>query len=250
MRGMKPLPMPIRVAAGLVATVIEEAEHLPRRLTELPVTAVSQALQHAMRVQQKVTDLAIKGDRALSALRPVPEAPTWARFDEDEAPPPANHPANFAGRFDDSDAFSAPYMPQPPRVTPVRILPDVESDTDRDTDVPAPGLPAGTADPQTEALRTDEPRAGTAPRPVNGTKLSRRSKAEPATGPRDEGRPAVSGPPGLDDYDEWSLPKLRARFRSLKPHQLQALLDWETAHQQRPPYLTMLSNRITSVTGQ
>ena len=85
MRGMKPLPMPIRVAAGLVATVIEEAEHLPRRLTEVPVTAVSQAL-HAMRMQQKVTDLAIKGDRALSSLRPVPETPIWARFDEDEEP--------------------------------------------------------------------------------------------------------------------------------------------------------------------
>ena len=39
-----------------------------------------------MRVQQKVTELAIKGDRVLGTLRPVEETPSWATFDEDEPP--------------------------------------------------------------------------------------------------------------------------------------------------------------------
>ena len=39
-----------------------------------------------MRVQQKVTELAIKGDRVLGTLRPVEEKPSWATFDEDEPP--------------------------------------------------------------------------------------------------------------------------------------------------------------------
>ena len=51
------------------------------------VTAVSQALQASMRVQQKVTELAIKGDRALGTLRPVEERPSWATFDDDDEPP-------------------------------------------------------------------------------------------------------------------------------------------------------------------
>ncbi|MDN5930875.1 MAG: lipid droplet-associated protein, partial [Pseudonocardia sp.] len=81
---MSPLPLPVRLAAGIVALAVEQARDLPRLVLEFPVTAVSQALQASMRVQQKVTEVAIKGDRALGALRPVEEQPSWATFDEDE----------------------------------------------------------------------------------------------------------------------------------------------------------------------
>lgn len=81
---MKPLPLPLRVAAGLAVTAVDRARHLPEKLAELPVTVVSQALQLSMRVQQQVTELAIKGDDALSSLRPVEEKPEWATFDEDK----------------------------------------------------------------------------------------------------------------------------------------------------------------------
>ena len=86
-RGMTPpLPLPVRVAAGLVATAVEQARDLPRLALELPVTAVSQALQASMRVQQKVTELAIKGDRVLGVGPPIEDEPAWATFDDD--PPP------------------------------------------------------------------------------------------------------------------------------------------------------------------
>ncbi|AXB45094.1 lipid droplet-associated protein [Amycolatopsis albispora] len=80
---MKPLPLPLRVAAGLAVTTVERARELPRQLTGLPVTVASQVLQFSMRVQQHVTELAIKGDDVLSTLRPVEESPSWATFDED-----------------------------------------------------------------------------------------------------------------------------------------------------------------------
>jgi hypothetical protein len=80
---MKPLPLPVRVAAGLAVTVVDRARHLPEKLAELPVTMVSQALQLSMRLQQQMTELAIKGDDALATLRPVEESPEWATFDED-----------------------------------------------------------------------------------------------------------------------------------------------------------------------
>ncbi len=81
---MKPLPLPVRLAAGLAVTAVEQARKLPQQLAGLPVTVVSEALQLSMRVQQRVTELAIKGDDVLSGMRPVEEEPEWATFDEDE----------------------------------------------------------------------------------------------------------------------------------------------------------------------
>jgi hypothetical protein len=80
---MKSLPLPVRVAAGLAATAVEQARTLPTKLAGLPVTVASQALQVSMRVQQQVTELAIRGDEVLAGLRPVEETPEWATFDED-----------------------------------------------------------------------------------------------------------------------------------------------------------------------
>jgi hypothetical protein len=80
---MKSLPLPIRVAAGLAVTAVEQARTLPAKIAGLPVTVASQALQVSMRVQQQVTELAIRGDEVLAGLRPVEDAPEWATFDED-----------------------------------------------------------------------------------------------------------------------------------------------------------------------
>ena len=80
---MKSLPLPVRVAAGLAVTAVEQARTLPTKLAGLPVTVASQALQVSMRVQQQVTELAIRGDEVLASLRPVEETPGWATFDED-----------------------------------------------------------------------------------------------------------------------------------------------------------------------
>ncbi|HEY2099932.1 MAG TPA: hypothetical protein VGH72_25945, partial [Pseudonocardia sp.] len=74
------------------------------------------------------------------------------------------------------------------------------------------------------------------------------SAAKPAASKPAE--PAPSGPPGLTEYETWSLPQLRGRFRALSLAQLKQLLDWETSHRDRPPYVTMLSNRIASVAGR
>lgn len=68
---MKPLPLPLRVAAGLAVTTAERVRELPKQVAGFPVTVASQVLQFSMRVQQHVTELAIKGDDALSSLRPV-----------------------------------------------------------------------------------------------------------------------------------------------------------------------------------
>lgn len=76
-------PFMARVAAGVAITAYEEALKLPSTAMTLPMTAVSQVLQTTMRMQQSMTALAIKGDRAFCLLDRTEEEPAWAVFDED-----------------------------------------------------------------------------------------------------------------------------------------------------------------------
>lgn len=102
---MKSLPLPIRVAAGLAVTAVEQARTLPAKIAGLPVTVASQALQVSMRVQQQVTELAIRGDEVLAGLSPVEETPEWATFDEDVEDDrfDFSRPAPFESAFDRVD---------------------------------------------------------------------------------------------------------------------------------------------------
>jgi len=57
----------------------------------------------------------------------------------------------------------------------------------------------------------------------------------------------VRPPPALPEYDELSLPQLRAKLRALSLAQLAELLEYEHVHQARAAFVTMLSNRISTV---
>jgi hypothetical protein len=187
---MKPLPLPIRIAAGLVVTAVEQARNLPRQAVEFPVTAVSQALQASMRVQQTITELAIKGDRALGALRPIEEKPSWATFDED-----------LDGDGDWPENGVTPLRrPEPERIPVARP--------------PAPKVETTTPE---------------APSPIQ--------------------KSDASGPNILPGYGEMTIPQLRARLRNLSAEDLHALLEWENAHGARAPFVTILTNRIATVTA-
>ncbi|MEV4318709.1 lipid droplet-associated protein [Actinocrispum sp. NPDC049592] len=171
---MTPLPLPIRVAAGLAATAVERARELPEKLVGLPVTVASQAMQLSMRVQQHVTALAIKGDEALAAFRPVEETPEWATFDED------------------IDSY------------------DVSK-------------------PETNGRAPD-------PWEMESSAIS-------------EAEDAVEPPAGLPNYDELTLPQLRARLRGFSLAELQELLRYEEGNAARPSFIGMLTRRITSVSA-
>jgi hypothetical protein len=231
---MKPLPLPVRIAAGLVATAVEQARGLPRTVVELPVTAVSQVLQASMRVQQKVTELAIRGDRALGALRPVEEKPSWATFDED-LPPQRN------GR-----SSSVTELRPQPRREPAP-MPEPEPDPrPAAADVAAKATAADAGSTATLAA-TDE-RLPTAATATAGADLA--GPAEPDTAAVTLASAAAGeGPNVLPGYAGMTIPQLRARLRKLSPEDLRALLEYETAHGNRPPFVTMLSNRISTVTS-
>lgn len=187
---MRPLPLPLRVAAGLAATAADCARDLPTRLAGLPVTVASQAMQVSMRVQQQVTELAIKGDEVLASFRPVDEEPEWATFDEDV-----------------------------------------------DLDAPAAGQ-NGHAKPK---HTTTGPEAGEDPWAMEEAALAEETAAEPETS---------RAPAGIENYDDLSLPQLRARLRSLSLEHLEDLLDYERSHEARPSFVGMLTRRIGTVTTQ
>jgi hypothetical protein len=146
-------------------------------------------------VQQKVTELAIKGDRALSTLRPIEERPRWATFDDEDEEPPAPNGAST--------------------VTELRPAQEPSEDTAAATAAHATAVAAAGG----EVPRSSEPAA-----------------ADP------------SGPNVLPGYEALTIPQLRGRLRFLSVDELHALLEWEKAHENRPPFVTMLSNRITTVT--
>ena len=216
-----PLPLPVRVAAGLVVTAVEQARELPRLALELPVTAVSQALQASMRVQQKLTELALKGDRVLGTGIPVEDEPAWATFDDDL--PPRRNGAGAAATVTTLRPAPDPFD-EPGPVDPGSVDPDWAEPVGGGSGI-APHVPTGTGFPEP----ADEPAV-----PVTTT-----VPEEPA----DDDGPAV-----LPGYADLSIPQLRGKLRHLGVDDLRELLAWEHMHGDRPPYVTMLANRITTVT--
>ena len=226
---MKPFPLPLRVAAGLAVTTAERVRDLPRQLAGLPVTVASQVLQASMRVQQHVTELAIKGDNALSSLRPVEDTPSWATFDEDlETKAPATRP----------DLAPVAEVPEPRSEVNGRVPSAAE-------------LEAELGDPWAEEERAlaedhadgenDAPEADNKPKPGTPA-IDKKTKSET---PRTSAA-GYEGPAGLTGYDQLTLPQLRARLRQLSIDQLETILEYERAHADRSSFTGMLSRRIAN----
>jgi hypothetical protein len=226
---MKQLPLPVRVAAGLAVTAVDQARHLPEKLAELPVTVVSQALQLSMRVQQQLTELAIKGDDALASFRPVEETPGWARFDEDEAPEPDNGRSAF-DLADDHDLAQDQGEPDP-WTAEQEALSDEHAEGEFDS--------AATFDRTIEFDRT----------PEFGTTLDDTTATETAETARQTETTEIgtAGPVVLPNYAELSLPQLRARLRRLTEDELAELVEYEHAHGNRADYVGMLNRRIATL---
>jgi hypothetical protein len=168
---------------------------------------VSQALQLSMRVQQQVTELAIKGDDALSTLRPAEEAPEWATFDEDS----------------------------PETNGSVRLSPFDTVDGDFDVATDDEPVPAG--DPWSAEERA---------------MLHELDNAAPAEVPEPEPveETVDAGPAAMPDYASLSLPQVRARMVRLSVRQLNQVLAFERAHEDRQSFVNMLTRRVATLRSQ
>src|SRR3954449_13280097 len=76
------IPEVVRAAAGLAATVLDEARKLPETLPGLPVRVIGFAMQKAMWAQQQYAGMVARGDELFTGLRGEDE-PGLATFDDD-----------------------------------------------------------------------------------------------------------------------------------------------------------------------
>ncbi|GAB3469595.1 lipid droplet-associated protein [Actinophytocola sediminis] len=219
---MKSIPLPVRVAAGLAATAVEQARTLPAKLAGLPVTVASQALQVSMRVQQQVTELAIRGDEVLSSLSQAEETPEWATFDEDLEDDDRTDSHRTDGDRTDDRARRSAFD---------RVTDDTDDDTD-DTD------PEGDPEGDTEAE--------TATRSANGFPADDPWVAEQRA-LAEQTAAAERDLAAAENYDTLSLAQLRARLRRFTADELAELLDYERANANRPSFVGMLTRRIATV---
>ncbi len=104
------IPEPVRAAAGLAATVLDEVKKLPETIPGLPVRAVGLAMQAALKLQQEYAGLVARGDELFTGIRGENE-PGLATFDEDLEPAAAESAAP-AGGYRES-AFDRAEAPAP-----------------------------------------------------------------------------------------------------------------------------------------
>ncbi|GAB1508451.1 lipid droplet-associated protein [Actinophytocola sp. KF-1] len=229
---MKSLPLPVRVAAGLAVMAVEQARTLPAKIAGLPVTVASQALQVSMRVQQQITELAIRGDEVLAGLRPVEETPEWATFDEDVEDDrfDFSKPAPFESAFDRVEAEDEEERRNGHHSTSAETF--------------------ATSDPwsQEEQALAEETEAHDDP--ADGLDSPADGLDDRVDGRLDDSLAEGRSLPEAAGYDELSLPQLRARLRQFTADELAELLDYERAHGNRPSFVGMLTRRIATVRDQ
>jgi hypothetical protein len=100
------IPEVVRAAAGLAATVLDEARKLPETLPGLPVRVIGLAMQQAMKVQQQYAGLVARGDELFTGIRGEDE-PGLATFDDDLEPESATPPGFRDSAFDRAAETSA-----------------------------------------------------------------------------------------------------------------------------------------------
>jgi hypothetical protein len=162
------LPLPVRVAAGILGAGIDLLRALPDDIPAIPVTIVGNAMRLSMKVQQEIATLATRGDELLGGVIGAPqESPAWATFDDDEPVKPVT-PIRPAGRSRPATGAGPKATPAPvPAKTPDPPLGDAPADdADAPTDRSAPA-----AEPAADDVPTLTTPETTAMPPVTTTAM-------------------------------------------------------------------------------
>lgn len=246
-------PFPVRVSVGLVAAGVEHLRSLPGDLPTMGVTVAGQAMRLSMRVQQELAELATRGDEVLTRFGGGPaEHPSWATFDEEtdgdgsattvvtvvevaEADPASTRAAE-ADEDADEDGYAGDAASELAEVIALDLVAAHRAAASADETVEASADESSDAAP-TEAAPAELDATDTAP-PGSPASDSESHGPDPTTNGATDGSP---------DYDSLSLAELRGKLRRLSPEEVTALLDRERAGADRPAFVTLLTNRLTSL---
>lgn len=209
---VSPVPTPVAAAIGLVPTVLDGVRRIPGKAVQLPVLAVSHALTTLETFRREYDALAERGERFLGRVPSFDEVEDRV---EDALPTPLAKPYDAV-----EDAAED-------AVAKVSDL--LDRAATRSKKEPTPSAPSG------GVTRHD---TAAAPEDVEKVEL-----VATAVG---TGVPSHDDLP-LPDYDHMTLGSLRGRLRSLTVEQLVQVRDYEKAHADRLPVVTLLDNRIAKL---
>jgi len=165
------LPLPVRVAAGILGAGIDLLRALPDDIPAIPVTVVGNAMRLSMKVQQEIAALATRGDELLGGVIGAPqESPAWATFDDDEPVKPVT-PIRPAGRTRPATGSGpkATPVPGPAKTRAPQPASEAADGGDKPTDRSEPD--AAPAEPATEDASTLTTPETTAMPPVTTTAM-------------------------------------------------------------------------------
>jgi hypothetical protein len=277
------VPTPLAAAIGLVPAVLSGVRALPGRVVSIPIYAVSSALSSLDATRQGYDDLAERGERLVARLRgtsvlevadevedAVEDAlqgtPVAGLYDaaEDAAEDvvasagralrsvgdSASTAVQNAGEAAQQTASAAADAAEALAAVTEATAQDLAQDTAQDT---AQDSTQETAEPEVPA--DEAPKGAPTPKAPEPGGLTRVDSA--ATADVQETVEQVATTRGgvvlahddlpLADYDHMTLGSLRGRLRSLSVEQLVQLRDYEKAHADRLPVVTMLDNRIAKL---
>ena len=144
---------------------------------------------------------------------------------------------------------AGPAIPEP--VTPEAVQAPVEytptEPQPADPGVPDPAdlavpPPAEPAIPDPADLAVPQPADPAVPDPADLAPVE--TPGETAPDGLTTAEPAAGAAPPIPNYDQLTVPSLRARLRGLDADGVQALLDYEKAHEGRPAVITMFERRL------
>ena len=248
-----PVPTPVAAAIGIVPAVLSGVRALPGKAVQLPVLALSSALNALDGARKEYDDLAERGERLLARLR----GGSFDEFEDRVEDVFARTP--LAGAYDlVEDAVEAALDRASTgggRTTRTAdaVVGDVAQATragvraaEKATKGPTPALvPDETAAkgvPTPKATQPDATRVDTAASPAVVAVVEQVVEASALSIDHD-----THADLPLEDYDHLTLGSLRGRLRSLDVDQLVRLRSYEKAHANRLPVVTMLDNRIAKL---
>lgn len=278
------LPAPLKAIAGLTITALEDARHLPVKVSELPSTVLTTLATGSMRVQQQYADWVAKGEEFIGSLRePQAEAPAWATFDEDlpDVDPGPRQSQVDAGSsassrvsnglgpgsaFDLQDADDLPVARRAPakKVGPAKKAAPAKKSAPAKKAGPAkkaapvkkaapatsatplaqPDAPTPSAVPHSAVPATSSP-AASADSTMGPAAMTAASSVEETTVGESAGKPTT--PQSLPDFDSLTIPQLRSRLKTLKLAEVRELIDYEEAATNRPAVVQMLRARVETL---
>jgi hypothetical protein len=182
------IPEVVRAAAGLAATVLDEARKLPETLPGLPVRVIGLAMQQAMKAQQTYAGFVARGDELFTGLRGEDE-PGLATFDDEEpvAPPTGFRDSAFDRAGDTAPTSASEDLIVDEVAEQVEAFAEVAPDTEAILDEIAIDElvdQAPTLEETAPAKPAKAAKPATAPKPVKATKP--RKAAKSAAKPEDE----------------------------------------------------------------